>query len=291
MSRRVLTGMTLCMALAICVPAHAIVLRYAPKVGEVYKQKATMSGRMEMTMAALQQTMRGEITMDMDYSEKALSQTETTTRVQTELLGGKGQVKMAGQSQSIDMPTGKMVTDMDRRGQVVKVVEMDMPGTEQMMGPGAESLPNWSQFGALPEGDVSPKDTWTGKVTIPAGPNMPSIEMTFNCTLLDVTTFQGRNCAKIRTAFNGPFQMDLAEAEGMPPGAEGTMDATMNGSIDWYYDYDNSVYVYGEGTVGMEMTMQMAGAAGAGMPEGDIKMKMLMNIKTALQDGAAAPAE
>jgi len=280
MTRRLLTGMTVCMALAICVPAHAIVLRYAPKVGEVHKQKASMSGRMEMTMEALQQTMRGEIMMDMDYSEKALSQTETVTRVQTDLLGGKGTVTMAGQAQSMDMPTGKMVCDMDRRGQVVKLVEMNMPGAEQMMGPGAESLPNWSQFGALPEGDVAPDDTWSGKVTIPAGPSMPSIEMTFKCTLLDVTAFEGRDCAKIKTVFSGPFEMDLSQMRGVPAGAEGSVSATMQGDITWYYDYGNSVYIYGEGTVGMDMNMSMGGAAAGA---GDMTMKMLMNIKTALQ--------
>ena len=280
MKRRWLIGMLVGMAATVCLPAHAVVLRYAPKVGEVHKQKATIAGRMEMTMEGLGQTMRGEITGDMDYSETALSQTEGVTRVKTEMLGGKMQVSLAGQSQSVDMPTGKMVADMDQRGRVVKLVEMDMPGAEQMMGSGAESFPNWAQYSAFPEGDVKVGDTWEGKVSVPARPNMPAIELAFKCTLLDLVTFKGRNCAKIRTAFNGPFEMDLADAQGVPPGTEGTMDATMDGTMDWHYDYDNSIYVYGEGAVGMDMNMSMGGAAA---DAGTMTMKMLMNIKTALQ--------
>jgi len=280
MNRRWLMGMVAGAMMVACMPAHAIVLRYTPKVGEVHKQKASMAGRMEMTMAALGQTMRGEMTIEMDYSEKALSQTETVTRMQTDLLGGKGSFSMAGQSQTMDMPTGKIVADMDRLGAMVKLIEMDMPGSEQFMGSGAESLPNWSQYSTFPEGDLKVGDTWSGKVSIPAGPDMPSIEMTFKCTLLDLTTFKGRNCAKIRTVFNGPFTMDMAGAQGVPPGTEGTVDAVMDGNMDWYYDYDNSVYAYGEGTMAMDMTVAMAGEAAAA---GDMSMKLKMNIKTALQ--------
>jgi len=280
MKRRWLMGMSVGLALAASMPAQAIVLRYAPRVGEVHKQKATMAGRMETAMEALDQTMRGEMTVDMDYSEKALSQTEGVTRMQTDLLGGKGTMSMAGQSQSMDMPTGKMVVDMDRLGHVVKLVEMDMPGAEQMMGPGAENFTNWSQFGAFPEGDVNVNESWSGKVTIPASQGMPSIEMTFKSTLLDLATFQDRKCAKIRTSFNGPIEMDMADAAGVPEGTEGTVHATMQGEMVWYYDYESSVYVYGEGTAGMDMTMSMSAPE---MPANNMTTKMLMNIKTALQ--------
>jgi hypothetical protein len=268
-------------AATVCVPAQAIVLRYAPKVGEVHKQKATIAGRMQTTMEGIGEAVRAEMTGEMEYSEKALSQTDTVTRVQTDLSGGKMSMTMAGQSQSLDMPTGKMVVDMDRQGRVVKLVEMDMPGSEQMMGAaGAENFPNWSQFGAFPEGDVAVNDTWSDKLSMPAGPGMPAIEISYKCTLLDLSTFQGRKCAKIRTTFSGPFEMDLSKMAGVGAGAGGAMNGTMQGDLVWQYDYENSVYVYGEGTVGMDMNMSVGGAD---MPGGAMTMKMLMNIKTALQ--------
>lgn len=281
MNRRWLVGMMVGIAATVCVPAQAIVLRYAPKVGEVHKQKATMAGRMQTTMEGMGEMMRAEMTMEMEYSEQAISQTETVTRVQTDLTGGKVSMAMAGQSQSMDTPAGKMVVDMDRQGRVVKLVEMDMPGSEQMMGTaGAENFPNWSQFGAFPEGEVAINESWADKLSIPATPSTPAIEVSFKCTLLELTTFQGRKCAKIRTVFSGPLEMDLSEMEGAAAGAEGSMNATIQGDIVWHYDYENSVYVYGEGTLGIDMSMAMSGAD---MPGGAMTMKMLMNLKTALQ--------
>ena len=280
MSRRWLIGMTVGLALAVCLPAQAITLRYAPRVGEVHRQKTTIAGGMETTMEALSQPLRGQISVDMEYSEKALSQTDTLTRMQTDLLGGKAMVSMAGQSQTTDMPTGRMVADVDRLSRVVKVIQADLSGGQQTMGAGAENFPNWSQFGVFPEGDVDVNDTWSGKVNIPAAPGMPGIANVYTCTLLDLTSFQGRKCAKIRTAFNGPFQMDLSGAPGLPQLLENITYATMQGDIVWYYDYENSVYVYGEGSISVDMKMSLGGG---NVPAGNMTTKMLMNINTALQ--------
>ncbi len=266
-------------SVVVCVPAHAVTLRYAPRVGEVHKQRAVVTGTADTT--AMGQTMNGTISMTMDYSEKALSQNNATTRVQTDLLGGKGSVSMAGQNQSIDLPTGKVVAEMDRRNRVVKLISAEVPGAQDAMGPGAESFPNWSQFGAFPEGDVSINDKWSGTVSIPASAGMPSINMAYECTLLDLTEEQGRKCAKIRTAFSGPFQMDLGGVKGMPQGASGEMNAAIEGSIIWLYDYENSVFVSGDGSVNMDMIMSMSGDPS--MPAGDISTKIAMNVNTALQ--------
>jgi len=255
------------------------VLKYRPKVDSVLKHKASMAGRMESSMEAMGQTMRAEITMDMDYSEKVLSQTDETTRVETELLGGKTEVNMAGMKQTIDMPTGKMVTDLDPRGQVVKLVEADLTGTDQqVMGQGSESFPNWSQFSAFPEGDIKEGDSWKGTVTIPMGPDAPTIEMSYTSKLIALTTFQDRKCAKLQTGFSAPLELDASQLGG-GQGSDGNVNATLSGDILWYYDYENSVYVYGEGTVGMDMDMSMSAP---NMPSGNVKTKMLLNIKTSL---------
>ncbi len=283
MNRRLLTGIVVSLTIIACMPAHAIVLTYAPRVGEVHKQKIMMSGAMETSSPMLGDAMRGQMSLDTDFTEKALSQTDTTTRMQTEIVGGKIAVSMAGQSQTMDMPTGRMVADMDRRNRVVKWVEVHMssaPG-KSMMGPGSENFTNWSQFGAFPEGDVDVNDTWSGTMSIPASEGTPAIAMDYECKLLELAEFKGHKCAKIHTSFHGPFSMDLSQTQGMPAGAEGTMEATIQGDMTWHYDYENSVYVYGEGTVGMDMKMTMSGA---GMPATNMTTKMKMNLKTALQD-------
>jgi len=277
--RRVAMVMTVGLALAVCLPAQAIVLTYAPRVGEVHKHKETVSGRTESTMEGADQPMRGEITGEREYSEKALSQTDRVTRVQTDLRGGKITLVVLGQSQSMDMPTGKLIADVDSRGQMLNSQFSGSSGTLGSMLPGGDT-PGLSQYGTFAAGDVDLNDEWTGKVTIPASQGMPATELTFKSTLLDLTTFQDRKCAKIRTTFTGPLKADLSDMPSMPAGIETTTEGAMSGDLVLYYDYENSVYVYGEGTISMDMKTSMSGA---GMPAASMTTKLLMNIKTSLQ--------
>ncbi|HUU55181.1 MAG TPA: hypothetical protein VMY87_09720 [Armatimonadota bacterium] len=283
MKRHWLTGMVAVLVLAICVPAHAIVLRFRPKVGSVQRHKASMAGRMESSMEGMGNTMRAEMTIEMDYSEKVVSQTDEATRLEAELLGGKAEITFNQQTQTMDMPTAKMVADLDARGRVVKLIEADMPDakvSDQLLGKGAESFPNWSQFSAFPEGDVSEGDAWSDTISIPVAPDGPELELTFESKLLALTTFQSRECAKIRTSFSAPVEVDLAEfnEEAEDEGA-GAMTATLQGDILWYYDHENSVYVYGEGTIGMDMKMSVEMP---NIPGGTMATKMVMNLKTTL---------
>ncbi len=57
------------------------------------------------------------------------------------------------------------------------------------------------------------------------------------------------------------------------------MTGALQGDLLWYYDYEKSVYVYGEGTIGMDMTMSVQAP---NMPGGTMTTKMLMNLKTTL---------
>ncbi len=283
MKRHCLTGMAALLVLAVCVPADAVVLRFRPKVGSVQRHKASMAGRMETTMEGIGQTMRAEMTIDMEYSEKVLSQTEEATRLETELLGGRSEVTFNQQTQTMDVPTARMVADLDAQGRVIELIEADMPEgpmSEQLMGKGVESFPNWSRFSAFPEGDVKEGDSWSDTITIPTTPGGPELEMTFQSKLIALTTFQSRKCAKIRTSFSAPIDLDLAQLSlGEEQDAEGAMTATLQGDLLWYYDYENSVYVYGEGTVGMDMKMSMQIP---NAPGGMMTTKMVMNLKTTL---------
>lgn len=282
MKRRCAVGLAAGLLLVACLPAHAVVLRYRPKVDEVIKHKLTMAGRMQASVEGMGQLMQLEISGSMDYAEKALSATEETTRVETRLTGGAMTAKADGESQTQDVPTGYMVADIDRRGRVVKMISLEFGGEEAMpetMGPGAEtwtSMP--AQFGAFPEGDISVNDSWSDELKIPTAPDGPEMTMNIESQLLALTTFQGRKCAKIRTAFEGPMNINLADFAGAGEGVEGTMDAMLQGNMLWYYDYENSVYVYGEGTVGMDMNLSIPGAD----TPGGMTAQMLMNVKMAL---------
>ncbi len=266
-------------------PAHAVVLRFRPQVGTARQYKLTMSGRMTMEMAGVGEAMRTETTAEVEYREKALSREDDLTRYETELLGGKVNMTLGERIETMDVPTGRFVADMDSRGRLVKMVETEFEGEtpqQPFMGSGAESMPASFHYAPFPEGDVKEGDTWSDTIAIPTAPDGPELEMTFTSELLALTTFQGRKCAKIRTSFNAPMDMDLEDL-GAPAGSDesGTIEAALKGDILMYYDYDNSLYVYGEGTVGMDMNMSMEIPE---MPAGNMTMKMITNVKMVMTE-------
>jgi hypothetical protein len=267
--------------LAASLPVHAVVLRFEPKVGETHRHKLTISGR--MTMEMMGEEMRVETTAEVDYAEKALSREGDVTQYETELLGGELTMvneTLGGQTQTIDTPAGRVVAEYDGRGRLVKVVEHEFEGqvSEQpLMGSGPESMATSSHYGSFPEGDVKEGDVWSDTIVMPLAPDGPEVEMEFTSELLALTTFQSRKCAKIRTSFSAPLAVDATDF-GVPASGEdaGGVEATLQGDVVMYYDYENSLYVYGQGTVGMDMNIAMAEAE---MPGGDMTMKMIMNLK------------
>jgi len=278
MKRIWLAVLALCGWAAVALPAHAVVLRYTPKVGAVAKHKVTVAGRMQADMEGAGETMRMEMDGWVEYTESALSETADTVRIETRLTAGKMTMKMGEESQSEEMPTGRMVADMDRRGRLVKMVEADFGGevgAADFMSGGMGNWSSFSAFSAFPEGDVKVDDTWSDEVRLPSFEGGPEIALSANSRLLELGTYGGRHCAKVRTYVKGPMKFSMPGMEGI---AE-QMEATLQGTVVWYYDYENSVYVSGEGSLGMEMTM---GMAPPDMPEMQMTTKMLINFKLSL---------
>jgi len=277
MTKRCLTAIAALALLTAALPAHAIVLSYQPKVGSVQRQKVSMAGRMETSVPGLEEAVRMEVTGETSYEQEALSATGELTRVETRLLGGRlvlrqqtpGTPEGEQQRHSVDMPTGRIVADMDRRGRVVKVVEKDLKGeyADQLMG--AESANSLVQSPGLPEGDVAAGAVWSDNVTVPLGANAPEISLTLKSQLVSLETFQNRNCAKIRTTFSYPEQQGQSELAGR-------LDGALQADMVWYYDYEDSVFVYAEGTVGGTTSFE------PGLIEGAITTNMIINVKVAL---------
>jgi hypothetical protein len=269
--------------MAACMPAHAIVLRYAPTVGEVHRYEVKAAGSFEMTMGAEGQNSPTQTTAEVQCEQRALSQTGDVTRLQTDLLGGKTTTKCDDQTESGEAPTGKVVVEVDRRARVTRLVEMNLEGKDasQDLAPWAEALSSWSQFAALPEGDVNMGDSWTDTFLIALPHGMPRIKVSVKSQLLDVTTFQGRQCAKIRTTFSGPVEL---EGEDMGPfGSVGPTTGKLQGDLTWYYDYANSIFVAGEGAGSLGMSRFLEGILGPGMANRTaVSTKMLASVKIEL---------
>jgi hypothetical protein len=260
-----------------CAPAQAIVLRYQPKVGETAKHKLSISGGMLTSIPGMGQGMQIEMTGTLDYTEAALSETAETTRVETRLLGGPATTKMAGHSETGQMPTGRIVADIDRRGHPVRVVVKEIGGRTMM----PESAETWGKQFNFPEGNVEVNDSWSDTVKIPSAPQGPEVTLTLKSQLLDLTTYQNRKCAKIRTSFEGPISVDLS-ALGVPSQeAKGSMEATLQGDVISYYDYENSIEVYSEGTIAVVMGFSVEGPEA---PPSGLNIQVQMEVKTTLEE-------
>lgn len=267
---------------SLCLPAQAVLLRFKPEVNSIVKHKVTMSGRMETTGAMLPEPMRVEMTMGMTSRQKVLGQTPEGLKIHTSTSGGKmtmntqGLPGMEGSQNSMDVPESTTVTIMDERGRVKEIVSSDLPPAASQMPLSNESLASLGSMTGFPEGDVKVDDTWSDRLNIPSAEGMPELSLSVNSRLLELLTYQGRKCAKIRTAFEGPMNLDLAQMGGAAAGASGAMEATLQGVFTQYYDYVTSVWVGGEGR--MSMNMKMAVSA-QGVETGPMAMKMVMNIR------------
>jgi hypothetical protein len=271
--------------LSVVLPAQAVLLRYTPKVGTITKHSISMSGRMEMTSEMLPQAMRMQLTATIGEREKVLGQTEGGYKVQTSTSGGT--VKMTGDglegAQSQKAPASSIVAIYDDRSRVMRVVSMK-GAKDPSMGMGGDS--DFSALGGipLPEEDVKPGDTWADEIKMPMGEGMPEATINTTSRLLELATYKGRKCAKIRTTMNGPFSLDMSQIP-QAQGAQGSADGTLEGTMTAYYDYEKCTWVDASGKVTMNMNMNVnaspPGSEGGGMSM-TMGMKMAMNIKMTL---------
>ena len=269
------TALLLLLGAAAALPAHAVVLRYAPKVGVISKYQLTMTGQVDTSLQGLDQAMSLGITGAVQYCETALSESPDRVRVERRTTGGEITLRMGEDAETRQVPGSRMVADMDRRGRLLKIVEQDAggrPALDDILGVRWTDLVN---IGAFPESEVKVGDTWSDRLEIAGAEGSPAVTLRLTSKLLELATFQGRKCAKIRVTFDGPLTFGAAE-DGRD---SGSMKALLHGDGIWYYDYENGLYARAEGTVGLSMT-----ASGSGSPGLPMTTKMAMALKLSLAD-------
>lgn len=259
-------GLLAALFLAAPLPAHAILLRYRPKINALTKHRIAADGTLTASSEETGQITEMEVTAHVDCREKALSDTAETTRVETRWIRGVVTAKTNGQVRTEQLATRRSVVEMDQRKRLLEIVEQDSQAGGEPGDPVGAALKAWAgllgRLGALPEGDVAVGDFWSDELTFPAPapstddilPRIPhdfGVEMlappggfgrvvSARSELLALTTFQGRKCAKIRTSFEGCSAPDLSEP------ATPTGDVTFQGHLLRYYDYENAVEIYRE---------------------------------------------
>ena len=246
------TTLTLAAALTSCGPAPAIraiplegplLLRMAPPEGQVSRYAFSMETSMESPM--MPSTGDPLITLTWQQIQTVLSVDDEAIRV-------RGTVDSASTTMGMSMPgMGDLLPDfsemsftfdMDPRGSVLRVVESE--GLPEDAGVSVESIVQGVGYSVLPEGEVSPGDSWTLEtpIEIPMGTGgTMSMDMEFTYTFVSL------DAGVATLSFDGPMDMNMA-FEGMAMDGSGTLSGTL------VVDLVEGRYVRQTGTQSIDMS-------------------------------------
>ena len=276
--------LSLALLLACCGFAHAepIELRFKPKVGQETKHRLMMAARVETASQTeeVSSAERGEAQVRIDFARKATGEEEGETTVEIRQLKGEVSVIVEGKETTIALQPFRCVKRFDRRRSEVGLEEHeggDPPESDQE-GTGCEIVGSlgigcgmWAEMAemlTLPAEPVEVRATWKEEHE-----SVPQDEkLVVNYKLEELTSRSGRKCAKIRAAWRHQFSTKgLSNLAEMQPGSVGILAAegVNTGDLVCYYDYENSVDVLVEGSLGNESTTVATGST----------EKAVMNVK------------
>jgi hypothetical protein len=280
--------LSLVFLVACCGFAHAepIELRFKPKVGQETKHRMMIAARVESSSQSEEEgssAEHGEAQVRIDFARKVTAGEGEETTIETRQLKGEVSVTVEGKETTIALPPFRCVKHFDRRRHEVGLSEDDGgdPPESDEEGTGCEIVGSlgigcgmWAEMAdmlTLPAEPVEVGATWKHEhVSVAQGE-----KFVLNYKLEELTTRSGRKCAKIRATWRHQFSSkglsDLAE---MQPGTTNILAAegVTTGDLVCYYDYENSVDVLVEGTLGNESTTVATGSTD----------KAVMNVKIAL---------
>jgi hypothetical protein len=147
-------------------------------------------------------------------------------------------------------------------------------------------------FLPLPEKAVKAGDTWEFEISsagmalpMPANKTAERPLVKGKSELVELLDYKGRKCAHIKTRYELAISSDRSDAE---MGIKVTVNGKVAGTIDWYFDYENSCTPSATGSLQMLMKMttelppEMAEELPAEM-SGENVMSMKANAKTSLE--------
>jgi len=232
-------------ALCAAAPARAVELRCQPAPGAV----------MAYTLAASSETRSVGPGNRLDVTAGEVRIKGTATVAPSEepdrvvlicrTTGGRQSIVIRQRAMRQAAPPATERVTMTTLGETVAwdLLEGDLPALEPPMRLMLEpaDLCVFQGYGALPEGDVQPGDSWSGHYDDIAGsPDEESQRITYRSTLLGVGRFRGRPCARIATAYEvAPLETDPpAQGESVP------IHTTMTGDAVWGFDIERGMILY-----------------------------------------------
>jgi hypothetical protein len=280
--------LSLAFLVACCGFAHAepIHLRFKPAVGQETKHRLMIAARVESSSQSEEagsSAERGEAQVSIDFARKVTGEEGEETTVETRQLKGEASVTVEGKETTIALPAFRCVKRFDRRRNQVGLAEEeggDPPESDEegtgceivgSLGVGCGMWAEMVEMLTLPAEPVEVGATW--KKEQESGPR--DVSFVLNYKLEELTTRAGRKCAKIRASWRHEFSTEgLSDLADMQPGTTNIVAAegVTTGDLVCYYDYENSVDVLIEGTLGNESSTVATGSSD----------KAVMNVKSVL---------
>jgi len=292
-------ALLLCLAAA---RADAVVLRYALKKNDVarFQEMNAAAARTTFNLQGQPQSQTTQFTQNAVYRETVADLTPGGAILLVRAMeAGKSTHQMPGQQEKIsqDMPKSKTLIKMTPLGNVLSA-RTSFPESASQESPSGPSQTDPRSLGLdmatleavfshipFPERDVKPNDTWKDEVRLPGFVGSQAVTITFTSRLLGLGPYKGRNCARIRTAFEIPLEMDLGQVMGrmLPQGSSGEADTKgkIVGRLDWQFDYNRGHVVYAEGPMQMTANASFTYTDAEGKPiVGSVNFAMKANGKT-----------
>lgn len=244
--------------------AEAIQLRYKFRKGDVstYRTMLAAAGQSQSPFATA--PIKMQMTVDVLSTQRVLSVSpDGTAQIEAKNASGSTRMTVSGKTETSKVPPEKTIYTLTDRGRLLRYREQGArtAAASPPAGPeaGGVGMDNTDPLKALyglnfPARDLKPGETWNAESKVDIGPGQ-SVMVKIASRFLAMTTFQGRRCAKILTAFEMPMAppMGAGEAEGVSM----TSDGKVTGQITSFFDVEEGREVYSDGSVAMLMKMQM----------------------------------
>ncbi|MBN1461428.1 MAG: hypothetical protein JXA57_18020 [Armatimonadetes bacterium] len=274
--------------------AQAVEMKYTPKVGEPTQHRVMLAGRLTMeTDSPFMQGFildRAQVSARIDYVSKPVSRSGDTTNIEVEMTGSEVSITTAEGPEKTSLGSAEATMEVDSRLEVLDASFTTDEDYTSLSDDAAEAIDTfgvgaggwWDLIDVLylPEKDVTVGAEWTYEDTgadFVGAEGAPPLVVKYK--LLELTTHAGRKCAKISTSLKYEFsEVDISPEED----EEGRMttSGTLSGEYLSYYDYENSIQVYHEGSTGADVTVRFEHPD---LPETEVRTKIVMNVKAALE--------
>jgi len=225
-------------------PAWAVTLRWKPAPGatasytlSLVSDTRSVGVGNRLTLSAARGRLEGTLTMVRPPKPDQVA-------LDCRMTGGRLVVWLQGAPEPRRVPTSVERVVMTPLGETVdwKLTRGDLaelePPMRLMLEPG--DLCVFEGYGAFPERDLKPGDTWSGYYDEkPSGPGEEPQRISYQSTLMSLGHFRGRPCARIATTYQvAPVPKQAPQPASEPPAT------LMAGDVFWCFDVERSMILY-----------------------------------------------